>query len=295
MPTSVPKVSVIIPAYNAEKYLHETIKSVLEQTANSWELIIVNDGSTDKTEEVARLFADQNDRISLISKVNAGVSMARNVGIEHSKGQYLAFLDADDIWLSNNLAVKVDFIDSHPTVGLVHSSGLIIDENSKSLDRLKSGKSGKLLDDLLLWEDECVPTPSSILTKRSVINELGGFDVNLSNNADQEFFIRVASKYEIGKINKVTWKYRIHANNMHNNIRLLEKDSLYVYDKVRKLNLFRSKAFENRCTSNMYSILAFSWMGDAKNYKKGLIYLLKALARNPLIIWNWIKKLGRRF
>ncbi len=108
MQSSIPLVSVIMPAYNAEKYISKSIQSVLEQTYQNWQLIIVNDGSKDDTSSIIKCFDDK--RIRLIEQENSGVSKARNTGIEYSDGEYIAFLDSDDIWLDKKLEVQVNFM-----------------------------------------------------------------------------------------------------------------------------------------------------------------------------------------
>ena len=105
-----PIVSVIIPAYNSEKFIGETLYSVVRQSFQAMEIIVVDDGSTDGQNEIIKTIMKEDARIKLIQQANRGVSAARNLGIEHAKGQYLAFLDADDVWLPHNIKVKVEFL-----------------------------------------------------------------------------------------------------------------------------------------------------------------------------------------
>ena len=196
-------ITVIIPAFKAGNYIKETIQGVLDQTHTNFELIIVDDGSPDDQAEVIIPLAKEDDRIQYIKQKNAGVSSARNHGYRLSKGDYLAFLDADDIWLPNNLEKKLAKFANDSAVGLVHSDMAIMDGNSKLTGEIKSGKEGAILDDLLAWNGTCIPTPSSILVKREVLEKVGGFDLELSNAADQEFFFRVAQNYKIGRVPEV--------------------------------------------------------------------------------------------
>ena len=125
-----PLVSIITPAYNAEKYIKETIESVLGQTYKNWELIIVNDGSTDSTEEIIKSFDDS--RVVLLSQKNSGVSSARNLGMQSSKGKYITFLDADDVLPPESLKVRVDYLESHPDVDLIDGNISIKDADIKN-------------------------------------------------------------------------------------------------------------------------------------------------------------------
>ena len=109
--------SIIIPVYNGAKFIDNAIESVLSQTNSDWELIVVNDGSKDATMSVLEKYAG-NDKIRIINKENAGVSVARNTGFEASTGEYIAFLDADDVWHNNHLEVMAELISKYPTAGL---------------------------------------------------------------------------------------------------------------------------------------------------------------------------------
>lgn len=289
--SATPLVSVIIPAYKAAAYLLETIQSVVEQTHSNWELIIVDDGSPDHQATVVADLVNSDNRIQYVKQKNGGVSSARNHGYDLSKGEFLAFLDADDIWLPHNLSSKIAKFQNNPSLGLVHSDMAVMNEKSELTGEIKAGKEGQLLDDLLSWEGTCIPTPSSILVKRAVLEQVGLFDLELSNAADQEFFFRVASQYPIGRVPKVTWQYRVHANNMHSNIAVMEKDALRAYHLAEKNNLFKSKSFRNLCFSNMYMIVGASWWGDGQNKQKGLKYLLKAVAVYPPAIKKVYRKI----
>lgn len=292
--SDTPLVSVVIPAYKAAAYLLETAQSVLNQTYTNWELIIVDDGSPDNQATVVADIVSSNPRVQYIRQKNGGVSAARNHGYRLSKGEFLAFLDADDIWLPHNLSSKIAKFQANPSFGLVHSDMAIMDENSILTGKTKSGKEGQLLDELLSWEGTCVPTPSSILVKRNVLEKVGLFDLKLSNAADQEFFFRVASQYPIGRVAEVTWQYRIHNNNMHSNIAVMEKDALRAYYLAEQNNLFKSKTFRNLCFSNMYMIVGASWWGDGQNKRKGLTYLLKAVITYPPSIKKVFQKIFKK-
>ena len=285
-----PLVSVIIPAYNAESYIGATLSSVQQQSYTHWELWVVVDGATDGTEAAVLPFAESDPRIHCLVKTNSGVSDTRNKGFERAQGEYLAFLDADDIWLPHNLERKVGLFEANPALGLVHSDAEIIDEHGIPQGSYKRGKEGDLLNDLLLWNGTCIPAPSSILVKREVIEQVGGFDTELSTAADQEFFFRVAHQYTIGRVPEVTWNYRVHQNNMHSNIALMEKDELLVYQKAKKNGLFSSRRFYRQCVSRMYLILAGSWWKEGNNKSRALYFMAKAVSAYPPIFRELVKK-----
>lgn len=273
-------VSVIIPAYNSTPFIAETIRSVFRQTYHNIEIILIDDGSSDNLAEVATELMKQDSRLHYTSQENLGVSAARNAGFKKSKGEFIAFLDADDVWLPDNILLKIEKFRSGD-FGLVHSDAMVINANSMQTGEVMSGREGQLLDDLLSWNGPCIPGPSSILVHRSVVETVGGFDTNLSTSADQDFFFRVASSYSIGRVPKVTWQYRKHQYNMHSNIARMERDVLHVYDKATKAGLFSTREFQRKCYSAMYLILAASWAGDGRNYAKGMRFLFRALLTHP--------------
>src|SRR4028119_2048415 len=139
----MPKVSVIVPAYNAMSYLPETLQSVLTQTFNSFEVLIINDGSSDEIVEWASEIKDS--RVKLISQENQGLSGARNTGIRSSQGEYLAFLDADDIWESSKLEKQVECLDKNLDVGMVSSWISTIEPNGNLINIYRNYKLGNEL------------------------------------------------------------------------------------------------------------------------------------------------------
>lgn len=283
-------VSIIIPAYKAGQYIEETVQSVLAQTHTNFELIIVDDGSPDDQASVIEPLAKKDDRIQYIKQENGGVASARNHGYRLSKGTFLAFLDADDVWMPTNIEEKLAKFESDQDLGLVHSDANIIDSDSKETGEQLSGKEGWLLKDLLGWEGACIPAPSSILVKRSVVEKVGDFCLKLSNAADQEFFFRVAKHYKIGRVAKPLWQYRVHSNNMHSNIALMEKDALIAYQCAKENKLFHSKAFERYCFAKMYKVVGASWWGDGKNKTRGSYFLVKSFLMSPSVLINSIIK-----
>src|ERR1051326_6962089 len=142
-------VSVIIPTYNAEKFLAETISSVLNQTYSDLEVIIVDDGSTDNTFNVAERFTN-DPRVKILKQKNQGVSAARNSGYAISKGEFISYLDADDVWMKNTIELWIEKFKTDEAFGIVHSDSERIDSDSNKLNIVDRGSDGYLLDDLLL-------------------------------------------------------------------------------------------------------------------------------------------------
>ncbi len=210
----MPKVSVIIPAYNAMSYLPETLESVLQQTFTDLEILIVNDGSSDNIVEWASSLTDP--RIKLISQSNQGVSIARNTALSNAKGEYIAFLDADDLWEQTKLEKQVQFLDNHPTVGLVATWMILTDENNNPLSEVKIDfKQGNIRKEII--EISLIPCGSIPMVRRVCFDEVGLFDSTLRFGEDWEMWTRIAANYDFGLIKELLVYYRQHSKNSSKN------------------------------------------------------------------------------
>jgi glycosyltransferase involved in cell wall biosynthesis len=278
-----PLISVIIPAYNAEKFIHETLQSVLNQTYTNFEIIVLNDGSTDKTKEIVEKFQLSDSRIKLINKVNTGVSDTRNLGMQKANGKYIALLDADDVWLPDNLEKKISVLEKNPEIHFVYGDMYLADEKLQNLQEAAKGKKEMILENILLWNGEVIPGPcSNLLFKKSCLDNNITFSPLLSTIADKHFSAQLARYFKGYYIPEILWIYRVVKGSMSKSMIVMEKDCLEVYNLYKKNNFFPNKNFENKCFANMYLILAGSWWKDGKNKIKAIKYILKAFITKPL-------------
>ncbi|MCO6501338.1 MAG: glycosyltransferase [Vicingus serpentipes] len=287
--TSKDLVSVIIPVYNAEDFIEETVQSVLQQTYNKLELIIVNDGSTDSTPGILERLKKSDDRIKIISKYNSGVCDARNKGIEESKGWFLIFLDADDLWSDTFLQNCISLFNSDETIKAIYTKGQLINSKSERLDSFIEANTINSVMDVLKWEKGFVATPSCTIFRLPAPENIEKWDVDFSTGADQDYFMRIAAKHPIIAIDKVLFYYRVHDNNMHQNIDVMEKDHIKVFQKAKKMRFFKSFWIEQKCFSNLYWILAGSWWKDGNNKSRGIYFVILALFANPFSIIRFFK------
>lgn len=284
------EVSVIIPLYNTEKYIAETIQSVINQSFTNWELIIIDDGSTDSSPSKVKSFLNDN-RIKYHHQSNSGVSAARNNGIKLSEAKYIAFLDADDTWKKTNLEEKVNLLKDE-TIDFVFSSMELINEHSVSINTFLEGTDEDMLMHLLLWDRDVVPTPcSNLVLKRKCTDDGLRFDPKFSTAADQDFCFYLISKHNGKRIPQPLCNYRILANSMSRNIAIMEKDHIAVYKKAENNNLFRSYFFKKKCFSNLYSILAGSWWKNGNNKIRGSQFIFLSVLNYPPNVFKFIKKL----
>ncbi len=238
-------ISVIITAYNSEKHIASAIGSVLEQTYPHWELIVVNDGSTDRTLEICRSFA--GSRVRIIDQANRGVSEARNAGIRNSQGEYIAFLDADDLWLPEKLERQVDFLDSHPTAGLVFCASRFLQSDGKrtGLKQVSKTKQTTPADVFLL---NPIKTASTVMLRRATFedlrntarvvsgaaNEFAYFDPMLNAAEDLDCWLRIVmeTRWQIQGVPDCLVYYRVNPDGLASSLDKYHADWLKVQKRV---------------------------------------------------------------
>jgi glycosyltransferase involved in cell wall biosynthesis len=204
---AMPKVDIIVPAYNAARYLPAAIESVIAQTFEDWRILLVDDGSTDNTAEVAAPFIDRlGPKLKYIKQVNSGVSAARNTAIRNSSAEFLALLDADDIWLPCRLSESL----SCPQVGLTYGFNARINPEGKVIDtfaRRQQHAEGNIAPYLYMLQLD-LPT-LTITFRRKCIDEVGPFDETMQATEDRDLWFRIASRYEVALVPKVIAHYRL--------------------------------------------------------------------------------------
>lgn len=239
----MPLVSIIIPTYNRSKLLRQAIASVLAQTYQDFELIIVDDGSTDDTKSVIEAIPD--DRIRYIWQENQQRCAARNTGIAAAQGEYLAFLDSDDLWLPRKLELQLDAIDRYPDISASHGRCVRMNQDFEFIyphELYSSGEPewvGDVRESLLMRN----PFASQgVVAHRRLFETVGGFDVSLPHSEDWDMWIRLSAITHFCLINEPVGIYRIHSGNRTNNpvstlkgnLIIIEKHSQYMTPEMKK-------------------------------------------------------------
>ncbi|MEW6126824.1 MAG: glycosyltransferase [Acidobacteriota bacterium] len=230
--SSTPLVSVVIPTYNSAAFLSEAITSVLNQTYRPVEIIVIDDGSTDNTETVAATF---KEAIRYSKKANGGPSAARNVGIRHSSGEFIAFLDADDLWLPDKLELQIAHFNEHPEYGVVFTGSQRFNESGVLDSNIRAGRdipTGMIFDKILLEHFIAMP---SVMVRRRCLDEVGLFDEGLIGNEDFNFYLRLAKKYPFGFVNKILVHIRCHDKNLSDNLEQMCNDEIKNLEKIAAL------------------------------------------------------------
>lgn len=222
-------ISVVNPAYNASAFLSDAIQSVLEQTYKKVECLVIDDGSTDETPAIAGRYRKS---IWYIRKENGGVSSARNAGIRASRGELVAFLDADDVWLPHKLEIQSRVLAARPDVAMCYSGLRHVDQELRRLYDEPAAPAGVALRNTLLLEQPYMSIPSTALVKRAVAVEVGLFDERLSTSADTDFACRVALTHEVAAVTDPLVLYRRHPQQMHHDALAMKRDMELVFEKI---------------------------------------------------------------
>jgi len=271
-------VSVIIPTYNYARYVAEAIDSALGQTYAPLEVIVVDDASTDDT---PRVLAAYGDRIRAIRQPNGGAGAARNTGIAAARGEYVAFLDADDVWLPAKLQLQMALFKADPTLGLVHCGSEAIDGQGKTLEVFLDGKEGFVALEMLRLDREVIQLPGScIVVPRRVAEELGGFDARLPPSEDWDFCFRVSMRYRVGYVRKPLFRYRLHGGGIHLNIPKMERSMLIALDKAFASPDPAVQALRAHSYGQLHSILAGCYF-RARRPRDFVRHALKSVHYDP--------------
>jgi glycosyltransferase involved in cell wall biosynthesis len=252
----------VIPTYNYARFLRESIDSVLAQTYPALEVIVVDDGSTDETPQI---LAGYGDRIRVISQTNQGVGAARNAGIAAARGEYIAFLDSDDIMRARKLEHDIARFERDPELGLVHCGAESFDNAGKTLSVSLTGLEGWVAPELLALDREVIAAPGSgIAVPKRVAEEIGGFDVRLQPSEDWDFCYRIAVRYRVGFVAEILVRYRLHGSGIHLNIPKMEKGMLLALEKAFTSSDPAVQALRNHSYGRIHRVLAGCYFQSRK-------------------------------
>jgi glycosyltransferase involved in cell wall biosynthesis len=226
--SSRPIVTAVVPAYNAERTLASALASIATQTVREVEVIVVDDGSTDQTVRVARGSGIPDLRV--ISQPNAGHAAARNTGIIAARGRYLAFLDADDLWLPRKLERQLETIRVHPHIRALQTGAARVDDNLRVLWTEECRPAEDQLGDVLCFRN--MPAlMSTLLVERGLLEEVGPFDPSLIILQDWDLAIRLARRRQLHSIRDVLAAYRFHQS-QSSNVEIHIEPGLRILDRL---------------------------------------------------------------
>jgi len=257
---SLPFISVVIPTYNQAEYLRPCLESVLEQTYPFFEVIIINDGSTDETQAILEGFRSHSN-IRFFQQSNQGLSAARNSGLERAKGDYIALLDSDDLMLPERLETQLEFLQSNEAIDIVYTAVTLIDEKGNLLSTMR--RESIPTENFLAEEffRNQVPSPSTIMAKQGVF-ESYPFDSDLRAGEDLEWIIRTAHHHSFQYLDIPLTLYRRHQQNISENL-----------SKLREIEL---KILQSYGTEHISDCVEKSGIEDKALYKGKILFIMEA-------------------
>lgn len=283
------KVSVIIPTYNCVRFLPEALDSVFRQTYQNFEIVVVDDGSTDDTRELVKSYIDKYPgKLNYIYQENQGLACARNTAINHAKGEYIAILDADDIFLPTKLEEEIRAFEANPEVGIVHSNIAWITESGEKISvpkRNPRSLSGKIFNDIFL-RNAHISAPT-VLIKKEYFDHVGLFDENLTRLGceDRDMWLRLARITSFLYLDKVLAYYRIRNGSMSKDDEKMIKARYYVVNKFFPRSPFL--LLKRKALARIHEE-----MGEGFFEKKDLIRGRKEFARSikfwPFRVLTWV-------
>lgn len=250
----MPLISVVIPVYNGEKTIRETIESVINQTFEDFELIVIDDGSQDSTLEIVKSIPDS--RLKVFSFPNAGLAASRNRGIKLACGDYISFIDADDLWIPDKLESQLQALQDNPQAAVAYSWTDCIDEFG---DFSRRGNhitiQGNVYAQLLLTD--FIENGSNLLIRAQAFQKVGYFDESLPAAEDWDMWLRLAANYEFVVVPSVQVLYRLSASSMSANVVRQEAACLRVIERAFAQAPHSLQHLKNRSLANLYKYLTF--------------------------------------
>ncbi len=301
-----PLVSVVVTTYNQGRYIEETLKSVMAQSFTDYEVIVVDDGSTDDTSQRLALF---KDKIKIIQQPNAGVAGSRNSGVTAACGKYIAFLDGDDLWHKDKLTVQVNAALEYPESGLIAIDGVQFkDEKTIIWHTLFGdiGSTGELRDNFVIGnfynrqlQSNFISTMSQVMIPVTVLREIGLSDPRIKLASDYDLYIRISKHYPFTLVNcqLVWWRYLPTSASGSLDLRIIRyhPEDIQVLKKTSHNADKNAHKIINKSIKEKYHRVArqlYDYGRRDENRSYAILALLNLLRQNPSSVWVTIYLIG---
>lgn len=280
-----PLFSVIIPCYNASHTLVDTIISVLAQSVADWEMIVVDDGSSDRSPEIIKILTELDTRIKLEQLPHQGVSVARNTGVRVSTGRYIAFLDADDLWLPDKLALHAKHFARQLQAGVSFARVRFMSPSGQPLAQV-SAVPKRGLDAFSLLTENHVSTSSNIVARREIFESLGGFQEDMSFAEDHEWLFRVAvdGRWTVSGIAQTLVHYRTSHGSLSSDLSRMESGWLTMLSKAANYAPDFLLRHRSSAEAIYYRYLARRALRQGDEASIGLAYINRAWRANAIAL-----------
>lgn len=290
----MPLISVIIPVFNGEKTIKETIQSVLGQTFSDFEIVVIDDGSTDATLSV--LASIHDPRLKIFSYPNSGVAVSRNRGFSHASGEFIAFLDADDLWVPDKLEAQFKALQANPQAAVAYSW---VNYITQSGEFFRSGNyvnaNGNVYPQMLV--QSLLENGSNPLIHRNALTEVGGFDQELCPAEDWDMWLRLAVRYHFVVVPAPQILYRMSASSGSANVLKMEASGLRFIEKAYRQAPASLQRLKRRSLATFYHYLTFKTIEVFSKRQDGLIaarFFWNATINDLSVLWQ-LKTLLKAF
>lgn len=274
----MPTISIVMPAYNGERTILETLNSLQQQTFSNFEIILINDGSTDRTLEIVNNFKDP--RLKIFSYENGGLTAARNRGLSHSTGEFIALLDQDDLWTPDKLELQLAALQKNPEAGVAYSWTSFMGANK---EWFYSGNhvnfEGNVFADLLI--DNFLDNGSNPLMRRQAIESIGEFDPVVGPCDDWDYWLRLAAQWSFVLVPKEQIFYRQSSTSLTSKSEVIHNASILVLEKAFKFATQEFQHLRNQCFANIYLYTADLYLRHGRQ--------IQDVNKSAEILWKAIR------
>lgn len=291
-----PLVSVVVPVFNDQDTITKTLESIFSQDYKNIEVILINDGSTDNT---ATILEQYKNILKIITQTNSGSAVARNQGIKNAVGKYIAFIDADDLWVPWKISTQVRYLENHPDIGMVFNSWIELHDESdelpitppqlQQLDVIEEENSGWIYTRLLM---ECIVHTSSVVILKSICDQAGYFDRKLRRGQDYDYWLRVSQLTKINKLKSVLSAYRIHSNSITNKAPDKNYEAILLTNAIQQFG-YGDKDGGKISKNIIFGRMARSWEGfcwkakQAGQHRKCFYSAINVIKYRPFGYLGW--------
>ncbi|WP_045055010.1 glycosyltransferase [Aliterella atlantica] len=276
--SNVPLISVIIPAFNCETTIRETVNSVLNQTWKNLELIVINDGCQDSTLDIVKSVTDS--RLKVFSYTNSGVAASRNRGISHATGELISFLDADDLWTTDKLEAQLKALEANSQADVAYSWTDHIDGNNQFL---RGGPRHIVNGDAYVevLKSNFLANGSNILVRSQALKEVGGFDKAFTPAEDWDMYLRLAKRYHFVAVPSPQILYRITSTSASSNVFKMEGVCLQIIEQQYSQAPATMQYLKTESLTTLYKYLIYKIFEESTGRQKGI--------RAGKLLWGYIK------
>lgn len=281
--------------YNSEKYVAEAVESILKQTFQDFELVIVDDGSTDRSQSILQAYAAQDRRIHLISRENRGIPRTRNELLAQASAELIAVMDSDDIALPDRLARQVAFLQQHPQIVCLGSAYALIDAQGRFLTQLPLPLDNDAIQQKALAGHAAIFQPCAMM-RRSIVQQIGGYDETMTQAEDLDLWLRLGEVGVLANLPDVLVQYRLHSNSVSEQDCALQRQKAYEACQRAWQRRGINGQFEaathwrpgkDRKSRHQFMMQYGWWAFNSGQRQTALIYALKAIQALPTDVTGW--------